>query len=92
MSEYMCDRFAFEQEQLAHELGLDEQSGAYDTVYYVVVNKGSQPHNKGNDQYDCIYEGDDPDEAYEVMNEYKHKHPKSIVSIESREFYRSIYA
>lgn len=85
MSEYMCDRFAFEQEQLAHELGLDEPSGAYDTVYYVVVKKSE-------DEYDCIYEGDDPNEAYEVMNEYKHKHPKSIVSIESREYYQSIYA
>lgn len=85
MSEYMCDRFAFEQEQLARELGLDEPSGAYDTVYYVVVNKG-------NDQYDCIYEGDDPNEAYEVMNGYKHKHPTSIASIESRKYYRSMYA
>ena len=85
MSEYMCDRFAFEQEQLAHELGLDEPSGAYYTEYYVVVKKSE-------DEYDCIYEGDDQDEAYEVMNEYKHKHPKSIVSIESREYYQSIYA
>lgn len=85
MSEYMCDRFAFEQEQLARELGLNEPSGAYYTVYHVVVNKG-------NNQYDCIYEGDDQDEAYEVMNEYKYKHPKSIVSIGSREYYQSIYA
>lgn len=85
MSEYTCDLFAFEQEQLSHELGIDEPSGAYDTVYYVVVNKG-------NDQYECIYSGDDGDEADEVMNEYKHKHPKSIVSIESREYYQSIYA
>ena len=85
MSEYMCDRFAFEQEHLAHELGLDEPSGAYYTEYYVVVKKSE-------DEYDCIYGGDDPNEACEVMNEYKHKHPKSIVSIESREYYRSIYA
>ena len=85
MSEYMCDRFAFEQEQLARELGLDEPSSAYDTVYHVVVNKG-------NNQYDCIYEGDDQDEAYEAMYVYKHKHPKSIVSIGSREYYQSIYA
>ena len=85
MSEYMCDRFAFEQEQLARELGLDEPSGAYYSVYYVVVKKSEG-------EYDCIHECDDRDEAYEVMNEYKHKHPKSIVSIGSREFYQSIYA
>lgn len=85
MSEYMCDRFAFEQEQLAHELGLDEPSGAYYSVYYVLVKKSEG-------EYDCIYDGDDPNEAYEVMNEYKHKHPKSIVSIETREYYQSIYA
>ena len=85
MSEYMCDRFAFEQEQLARELGLDEPSGAYYSVYYVVVKKSE-------DEYDCIHECDDRDEAYEVMNEYKHKHQGYLVSIGSREFYQSIYA
>ena len=85
MSEYTCDYFAYEQEQLARECGLDEPSGAYYSVYYVVVKKSE-------DEYDCIHECDDRDEACEVMNEYKHKHQGSIVSIESREFYQSIYA
>ena len=85
MSEYVCDSFAYEQKHLARDCGLDEPSGAYYSVYDVVVKKSE-------DEYDGIHECGDRDEAYEVMNEYKNKHQGSIVSIESREFYQSIYS